>query len=60
MTHYGVSTDYEWARTHKTDRLTIWSGPFMSVYEGEAGRKRVVARCDTVEDAQMIAEALNA
>ena len=36
MTTFGVATDYEWRGTHKTDRLTIWSGPFMSVYEGEA------------------------
>ncbi len=36
MTTFGVVTDHEWQRTHKTDRLTIWSGSFMSVYEGEA------------------------
>jgi hypothetical protein len=36
MTTFGVVTDYEWRGTHKTDRLTIWSGSFMSLYEGEA------------------------
>lgn len=36
MTLYGVSTDYDYTSTHKRERLSIWSGPFMSVYEGEA------------------------
>lgn len=36
MTRYAVATDYDWQRTHKTDRLTVWSGAFASQYEGEA------------------------
>lgn len=36
MTNYGVATDYEYTATHKRERLVIWSGPFCSVYEGEA------------------------
>lgn len=36
MTNYGVMTDYEYNATHKRDRLTIWSAPFMSTREGEA------------------------
>lgn len=33
---YGVATDYEYSATHKRERLTVWSGPFYSVYEAEA------------------------
>jgi hypothetical protein len=36
MTHYGVMEDYDYNQTHKRERLTIWSGPFASVLEGEA------------------------
>lgn len=36
MTSYGVATDYDYTATHKRERLSIWSGPFFSVYEGEA------------------------
>jgi hypothetical protein len=36
MTQYGVMTDEEWRPTHKTDRLTVWSGAFMSSFEAEA------------------------
>lgn len=37
MTNYGTATDYEYTTaTHKRERLVIWSGPFCSVYEGEA------------------------
>lgn len=36
MTHYGVMTDYDYTATHKRERLTIWSGPFYSVFEGQA------------------------
>ena len=35
MTHYGVTTDYEYGTDHKRDRIVVWSGPFYSVYEGE-------------------------
>lgn len=34
-THYGVMTDYEYTATHKRERITVWSAPFASVYEGE-------------------------
>lgn len=30
---FGVVTDYDYAATHKRDRLHVWSGPFFSVYE---------------------------
>lgn len=33
---YGVAKDYEYSATHKRERLTLWSGAFMSEYEGEA------------------------
>ena len=33
---FGVATDYEYALDHKRGRLTVWSGPFMSVLEAEA------------------------
>lgn len=35
MTHYGVMTDYEYSDTHKRDRITVWTGPFASVYVAE-------------------------
>jgi hypothetical protein len=35
-TLYGVATDYDYTGTHKRERLTIWSSPFMSTYEGDA------------------------
>lgn len=35
-TFYGVAADYEYTATHKRERLAVWSGPFCSVYEGEA------------------------
>lgn len=34
--YYGVCTDYDYTSTHKRERLTVWSGPFLSDYEGEA------------------------
>ena len=36
MTAYGITTDYEYSSTHKRERLTIWSPPFFSVFEGDA------------------------
>lgn len=30
---YGVATDYERNEGRKRDYLTVWSGPFFSVYE---------------------------
>jgi hypothetical protein len=36
MTHFGVIEDYDYNQTHKRHRLTLWSGPFASVREGEA------------------------
>lgn len=36
MTRYGVIRDYDYSETHKRERLTIWSGSFMSDREGEA------------------------
>jgi hypothetical protein len=36
MTHYGIIVDDEYNATHKRKRLTLWSGPFASVLEGEA------------------------
>lgn len=30
---YGVATDYDRNEGRKRDYLTVWSGPFMSVYE---------------------------
>lgn len=36
MTHYGIIEDYAYNATHKRKRLTLWSGPFASVREGEA------------------------
>lgn len=36
MTHFGIIEDYDYNLTHKRKRLTLWSGPFASVYEGEA------------------------
>lgn len=36
MTHYGIIEDYDYNATHKRKRLTLWSGPFASVREGEA------------------------
>lgn len=35
-TRYGVMTDYDHSAEHKRQRLTVWSGPFMSTFEGEA------------------------
>jgi hypothetical protein len=34
--HYAIADDYEYNRTHKRERLSIWSQPFASQYEGEA------------------------
>lgn len=36
MTHYGIIEDYDYNQTHKRHRLTLWSGMFASVREGEA------------------------
>ena len=36
MTVYGITEDYDYTSTHKRERLMIWSGAFMSTYEGEA------------------------
>lgn len=36
MTRYGITEDYEYNATHKRKRLMLWSGSFMSDYEGEA------------------------
>lgn len=36
MNRYGVATDYEYSASHKRGRVTIWSGPFCGVYEGDA------------------------
>lgn len=33
MTRYGYTEDYEYNATHKRISFTIWSGPFMSVWE---------------------------
>lgn len=33
---YGIIVDEEYNETHKRKRLTVWSGPFASVREGEA------------------------
>ena len=33
---YGIMEDYDYNATHKRKRLTLWSGPFASVREGEA------------------------
>jgi hypothetical protein len=35
MTHFGIMMDEEYNLTHKRKRMTIWSGPFASVLEGE-------------------------
>lgn len=34
-TSYGVAQDYEYSATHKRERIQVWSGPFMSVWEAE-------------------------
>lgn len=36
MTRYGIIEDYEYSSTHKRHRLTLWSGAFASVREGDA------------------------
>lgn len=36
MTAYAVATDYDYSRTHKRQRLTIWSGFAASVFEASA------------------------
>jgi hypothetical protein len=36
MTRFGVAKDYDYSREHKRERLTIWSGPFASVFEAVA------------------------
>ena len=33
---FGTATDYEYSATHKRQRLTVWSGSFMSTFEGDA------------------------
>lgn len=33
---FGVASDDDYTETHKRERLTVWSGPFSSVYEGVA------------------------
>lgn len=33
MPIYGVATDYEYTETHMRERIDVWSGPFMSVFE---------------------------
>jgi len=35
MTHYGITVDHDYNLTHKRKRLMLWSGSFMSTYEGE-------------------------
>lgn len=35
MTHYGVSTDYEYSADHKRQRITVWSGSFYGVFEAD-------------------------
>jgi hypothetical protein len=35
MTVYGVIVDYDYSSTHKRERLTVWSPPWMSVFEAE-------------------------
>lgn len=34
--NFGVTTDYEYAVTHKRQRLTVWSGPFYATFEAHA------------------------
>jgi hypothetical protein len=36
IAHLGVIKDYDYSATHKRERLTLWTGPFASVLEGEA------------------------
>lgn len=36
MTRYGIIEDYDYNLTHKRNKLTIWSGGFMSDREGVA------------------------
>lgn len=36
MTRIGITEDYDYNETHKRHRLELWSGGFMSDYEGEA------------------------
>ena len=33
---FGIATDYEYSATHKRQRLIVWSGSFMSTFEGDA------------------------
>lgn len=33
---YGIAIDYDYSATHKRQRLTVWSGPFASVWEADA------------------------
>lgn len=36
MTVYGVATDYDRSAGRKREYLTVWSGPFFSVWEADA------------------------
>lgn len=36
MTRFGIIEDYDYNQTHKRHRMSIWSGSFASVREGEA------------------------
>lgn len=33
--HYAIATDYDYNRTHKRHRVTIWSGAYCSDFEGQ-------------------------
>jgi hypothetical protein len=33
MRRFGVATDYEYNKTHKRDRITVWSGQFCDTWE---------------------------
>ena len=33
MRRFSVATDYEYNKTHKRDRITVWSGQFCDTWE---------------------------
>lgn len=35
MSKFGVATDYEYNKTHKRDRITVWSGQFCDTFEAD-------------------------
>lgn len=35
MTHFGISTDYEYNEAHKRQYLQVWSGPFFGIWEAD-------------------------